>query len=632
MASDTVPAAVPDPQDRAQPAGAITPGKGLLASLVAPVGPARPDFDLAPATPAGEPSDMTVDSGSSAAYHDTDTKQNNASGNGPTNGVKSIWRAWLLAGAARWAKGGGTANKRLDMQKAQAQAQKEVRQVKVNRSEGSLFGGGSSGGNSGGSGGGGKSLGSKNTPGNNGKGGSSHSNSPKNHSSGNGSAGSSGGNAGKSGSGGGSGGAGHHGGSGGKGSGNSGSGGPGKGSTGHDSGTGKAPKGDGGSKSSTGNGSTGAGKNGAQGPSGASGKDGAAGKSDGAGKNRTDKPVTTTTCGEASGINLAKDKKPTDPAKTPKTTGGADGKDGKTQTPAAGSAGAPGKPGANTGTSGAAAGQAKTPTKPDAAKDAPKPIDVQKTDGKPQTVKDPATKDQTPAPGGKPITTQTARETGYRDGTRAARVTAHVKAYRDGVKDGWTDTTEAAQREKARLDAAHQQRKQDRAEDKPMAPTATQQQAQPIGVRSVTETHVYLDEGASRYALGRGEVRSLKKFELRLEEKAAALAKIAENTKALKAHADAQAAKATRLLEQAKAVKPGDKVIAALAKLADTAKTQATNADEIHQRAVRAADACKAVLANVQTRYGGIYKAVADSGLATPAEGRFYREGNTAHV
>ncbi|MFD1278071.1 hypothetical protein ACFQ51_57000, partial [Streptomyces kaempferi] len=58
------------------------------------------------------------------------------------------------------------------------------------------------------------------------------------------------------------------------------------------------------------------------------------------------------------------------------------------------------------------------------------------------------------------INTQESRETGYRDGTRVAKVTAHVKAYRDGFADGHTDTTEAADREKARLDQAHQDHKQ----------------------------------------------------------------------------------------------------------------------------------------------------------------------------
>lgn len=146
----------------------------------------------------------------------------------------------------------------------------------------------------------------------------------------------------------------------------------------------------------------------------------------------------------------------------------------------------------------------------------------------------------------------------------------------------------------------------------------------PIEVRGVTGSHVLLGDGAGKDSMSRGEVRSLKSFERRLAAKSTTMQKVAEDTKGLKAHAEEQANKATRLLEAAKAVKGGEKLAASLAKLQEAAQVQSGKAEEIHQRAVRAADACRTVLANVETRYGGMYKAVVDSPETSPAETLFY--------
>ncbi|MEU2873018.1 hypothetical protein ABZ769_28105 [Streptomyces olivoreticuli] len=230
---------------------------------------------------------------------------------------------------------------------------------------------------------------------------------------------------------------------------------------------------------------------------------------------------------------------------------------------------------------------------------------------------------------GKPFSTRESREAGYRDGTRAARVVAHAKAYRDGVKDGWGDTTEAAGREKVRLDKAHEERKNAREKEQLVSGTGNSSadfhKPEPIGVREVNGSHVLLGDGAAKESMSRGEVRSLKGFERRLTAKSASMTTIAEDTKGLKAHAEEQARKATRLLEDAKAVEGGEKLAAALARLEEAAKVQAGKAEEIHKRAVRAAEGCAVVLSNVETRYGGIYRAVVDSDETAPAELAFYK-------
>ena len=149
---------------------------------------------------------------------------------------------------------------------------------------------------------------------------------------------------------------------------------------------------------------------------------------------------------------------------------------------------------------------------------------------------------------------------------------------------------------------------------------------QPIGVTQVTANTIHLGDGAQRDSMSRGEVRSLKGFERRLDDKSQTMAKVSETTRSLKAHAGEQVQKATQLLEQALAVEGGDKLASALAKYRDIAKVQEMKADELHTRAVRGAEGCRVVLANVETRYGGIYKAVVDSPETTPAELDFYKD------
>ncbi|MFW3477462.1 hypothetical protein [Streptomyces microflavus] len=216
---------------------------------------------------------------------------------------------------------------------------------------------------------------------------------------------------------------------------------------------------------------------------------------------------------------------------------------------------------------------------------------------------------------------------------------ALARAYRDGVKDGWADTLTAADHEKALLDDAHEDRKnsrdQTRESEQPVT-TATASSAdhhdtapdgplQPIQVTGIDAKHLHLGDGASRTSISRGEVRSLKQFERRLEDRLTTLQATADTTKQLQAHAEGQAQQAQNLLEQAKAVKGGDKLTTALSRLAEDAKKQAIEAEEIHKRAVRSADACGAVLANVTTRYSVMYQAVVDSPETVPAELAYYQ-------
>ncbi|WP_097964975.1 hypothetical protein [Streptomyces sp. or20] len=683
MSADAAPAAattpsiaIPPAPNTAPTATGAGPRQGLLASMVAPVEPARPTFTLDPAAAAQDPSqggnDVPAGGVSSAAFHDTttpaDTKTDSTSREGAGKPKQGMIRALVLAAATRWAKGGGTANKRLDMHKARAQADqvKETRQVTVNRSPST--GGGAGTGKGSGAGGG------RGPKGSGPKGSGPKGSGPKG--SGPGSASGSGGSGGKSldrkSSGGGT-----------K---NSGSTGPSTGPKNSTSPT-KGPK------------NPSAPDKGGSGPSGSSGSSGRGGDTgriggggSGGGKNtgggRTDSATTP---------KPAKTKDT--PESTPKHTAPAPKGSGKTGTGggaaasgAKGSAGSTGKPGkdgkaapapkdpsadggTNTkdapastripkqtttndkNTTGKNTGDTAKDTKPkpDLTKDQkpkdPTTKDAGSTPDKPDPAskatgdeKQPAGKTTTPAQAvtadasGTPLATQPARETGYRDGTRAGKAAAHVRAYRDGVKDGWADSLAAADHEKALLDEAREDRKNSRDEtresEQPVATviassadhhTTTPDGPQPIEITGIDANNLHLGDGAARTTISRGEVRTLKQFERRLTDRLTTLQTTADTTKQLQAHAEGQAQQAQNLLEQAKGVKGGDKLATALSRLTEDAKKQAAEAGEIHKRAVRSADACAAVLANVSTRYGGMYQAVVDSPETIPAELAYYQ-------
>ena len=605
MAADTAPAAVPD-----QPHQQATPG--LLTSMLAPVEPARTAaFTIDPTTsPAA--ADGTLAGISSAAFHDDNTPENdpkNTNSGAQTRGRESVVRAWLLAGAERWKKGAGTGIKRLEVEKARAMAQqvRETRTVAVNRSApapqkpaaSKAGGSGASGGGKGpaktnSSAGAGPKNTAPKTSGTSGRGGAGHGakapapKQPKQHA---------------------------------------------------PAPAPKAPKQPTTPASSsrtskpvpaekTGGKTTGPssppkGSTGDKAP--AKGKDGRNGSdakapttkpSSGGTHPRTDKPTADTT-------------KPGPRADKPTSTT-QDRAQRRISLLKPRTATAPtAKPTDDTKRfAEPAATDAEKPTTPKTDQAKPQKTDA-KTPAKPEkSVPANGQKASAPTPTG-PLATREARETGYRDGARAGRTAAQVRAYRDGVKDGWADTTAAAAAERAVLDQAHAERQQQRDKEAampPAPPRPTRDPAVPIPVTGIDAASVHLGPGANRTALARGEVRTLKGFERRLDAKTADLQRVAETTKGLEDHADQQAQAATQLLEAAKTVEGGAKLVADLVRLQEAAQAQAAKAADIHTRAVRAADSCGAVLTNVATRYGGIYKAVVDSGEAAPAELDFYKE------
>jgi hypothetical protein len=615
MASDTAPAAVPDPADPPTSTAPSGPAAGPITSLLTPVEPARPtsaafNLDPANATPdsLNTPAEAQTAGVSSATYqNDANAPQSggkNSTGNGQQTGVI---RAFALAAIERWKKGADARNKRLDIQKAKAQAHQVKEARTVNRAEKIVGGSTNSGTTSG------KSLDSKGQK-NAGSSGTSK-NGKTNAGSGSGSSGS----AGRSGSGSG---AGSGGSSGGRGA-------PG----GSSSGSSGAKNGSGGGRGSSGSSGHGTSGHGAGGNSPKTSKNDAKGhhqtskgtdsKKNG-GKHGAGTTPETATCGDASGISLSKDKK-----SKSRDTSSDTGKGGRADSAAKGgskdsSSGTTGKTKDGSSTRPSSTSDTKTGTDS-------KKVDLEKKDTKTgkadKAAKDNHLKGSTaPTTNGQPINTKPSREAGYRDGSRTAKATAHVKAYRDGFKDGHGDTSEAAQREKERLDKAHEARKQQRAKDQPVTASSADHQPQgpqPIDVKEVTDKHVVLD-GGQTYT--RGEIRNLKQYERRIGEKATNMGKAAEGTRQLQAHAEDQADKALKFLEMAKTIEGGDRFIGILTRLHESATIQIREAQELHKRVVRAADNTRVVLINVEIRYGGIYKAVCDSPLTKPAELAWYRK------
>lgn len=540
MATDTVPAAAPGSPE---PTASTQPETGFLASMLAPVEPARPTFDLSPATnnssaTAGpdEALDRSAPGLSSASFRDTEKAVTRDATGEKRKAQGSVWKAWWLAGATRWAKGGGAANKRIDMRKAKAQAH----QVKESRTTSVTNSGGLSGRNSVGAGGASK--------GNSGKaGGNSSTKSPSNSSRGAG------------------GGRGTSGGSGGAGSGP----GSGRDKKADNRGTGSGP-----------NGSASKGK-GAAGTSGSS---------------------NTGTSAKSSGDKAKSDGKGSSPKGSGSTgtgpKGAVSGGGGKP-----GSAGKDGKPG-KSGVSGGGNSPGKRP-------DTRTPLEK-------------------------------SREIGHKDGGAVRNAVDHVKAYKDGTVDGYRDKRDKNAREHDRLDKAHadhnkkpDDRKNPAAEKtgSPQPVIVTEQEddgvttdVKPLTVKSIDANALTLGADATRATYGRRELRNFKQYERKLEAKETNLQKIAEACKQLEKEAEREAKDCQDLLEQAKSVEGGEKLLGKLTKLADAAKNQTAEAAELAKCAKRAAEMCKVVLTNIQTRYAPLYKAVQDSDETKPAELRFYND------
>uniref|UniRef100_UPI00366FCD7C hypothetical protein n=1 Tax=Bacillus tropicus TaxID=2026188 RepID=UPI00366FCD7C len=596
MATDTappVPAGPPEPP--AAPAASTAPAPaadtGIMAALMAAVEPARPVTATAGARPDGDDpaakadADGVVDRSSPGVTSESFKAPEDLTGAGSdaagARHKEGVFKTLIRAGATRWAKGGGTANKRLDLEKAKASAHqvKEARTTTVTKSPGLPTRNGS-----GGAGGGGRNSG-----------GSSGGNSGRN-STGNGSAGT-----GRGGSGGATGGGGR---------GSSGS----NGSSGSGGGRGTSGNGGGGSSKDTSpkaaKDSGGKGKDGSSGNAGASGKAGKDGKAGASGNSGG------STSGGASGGSSGTSKDKADTGKDTKVdltkgggsgqgSGGSSGSSGSSgKTGSSGSGGGSGSSGSS-GKNGAAGADTRTPLE--------RSREVGHGDGSAvRNVID--------------------------------HVQAYAKGTKDGYQDKKEENgKEHARLDQAHAD--HKAKQQDPKQDNPKGTTVTGPGGQtiviappdegddgvstdvkPLLVKQIDANTLTLGTDGARGSISRKELRNFKQYERKLEAKENHLIKVADACKSLEAAAQDEAKDCQELADQAKAVEGGEKLAAKLSRLADAAKAQATEAAELHKRAKRAAEMCKVVLTNIGTRYAPLYKAVVDSDETKPAELRFYND------
>jgi hypothetical protein len=635
MATDTappVPAGPPDPPAPAAAGSVPAPAgdTGIMAALMAAVEPARPvTAPGAGARPEGDDPaakadpDGAVDRSSPGYTSAVRAPEGLVGTDSDAAGARhkeGVIKTLLRAGATRWAKGGGAANKRLDVAKAQAAAHqvKETRTTTVMKSSGIPTRS-----SSGGAGGGSQGSTGKNT------GGSGR------NSGGNGSAG-----AGRGGSGAGHGGAGR-----GSSGSNGGNGSGGRGSSGSNNG-GESRKGRGVGGNADGNsggaspknsgaqkpdGSAGKGKGGGSaGNSGASGKDGGNGKTEGNGKAGASGNGGGSGSDGSSGGRSPDSKNKDGKDQIPKDGTGKDPKGGpkadlekRGGSPGSGSAGSGGRSGSSGGT-----GKSGTSGK----------------DGKSGSAGGGSTGSETRTP------LQRSRETGHGDGAAVRNVVDHVQAYAKGAKDGYQDKRRENGREHARLDKAHDQhraKQQDPKKDDPqqqgtkvagpdgqtlvIAPPDEKDDGmstdvKPLLVKEIDPNTLTLGTEGAAGSISRKELRNFKQYERKLEAKENHLVKVADACKSLEAAAEDESRDCQQLAEQAKAVKGGEKLAAKLSRLADSAKAQATEAAELRKRAQRAAEMCRVVLTNIGTRYAPLYKAVVDSDETKPAELRFYND------
>lgn len=238
--------------------------------------------------------------------------------------------------------------------------------------------------------------------------------------------------------------------------------------------------------------------------------------------------------------------------------------------------------------------------------------------------------------------TQSSREAGYRDGTRAGAVVGHAKAWKDGVEDGYFDRKAADDAERRRMDRAkadNARRPKATAPDmkpassstvdleKKMPTTQTPAAAQPVTVTGISASSVsFGDPGGAMITMSRGEVRTLKAFEQRMAAKVPVMLRVAEECKETRKTAEDLALRAQRLAEQAKHVDGGARLVAKLNRLAEQAAILKTKTSDMEKAAVRGEEAVRVVVANAHTRHGGIYRAVVESPLTKPAERDFYTD------
>lgn len=594
MATDTAPVPEGSPDPPTSPTATTVPAPaedtGIMAALMAAVEPvrpvtatgagARPDDDdpAAKADPDGamDRSAPGVTSASFKAPEDLTGANSDAAG---TRHKEGVFKTLIRAGATRWAKGGGTANKRLDIEKARAGAHqvRESRTTTVMKSPGLPTRNGS----------GGVSGGGSNSGGNGGR------NSGR-HSTGNGSTGT-----GRGGNGGGSG----EGGRGSSDSNRSGVSSDGRGTNGKGSSKDSGNKGKDGS--SGGSGASGkAGKNGKAGAPGGAGStsDGSSVGSSGGSKDKVGKKM-------ASKEKAGKEKGATTDLK--KGGDGGQGQGGSSGSGGgSGSTGGAGKNGENGegGTAGHRADGTDTRT--------PLQRSRETGHGDGSAVRTAVDHVKAYAKGAKD---------GYQD-TKEENSEEHVRLDK-----------EHAERKAKKQPPKDDPKQQGTAVTGPSGQTlviappdegddGVSTDVKPLLVKEINANTLTLGTDGARGAISRKELRNFKQYERKLAAKESHLIKVADACKSLEAAAEDEAKDCQQLAEQAKAVEGGEKLAAKLTKLADAAKAQAAEAAELHKRAKRAAEMCKVVLTNIGTRYAPLYKAVVDSDETKPAELRFYND------
>lgn len=598
MATDTappVPAGPPDPP--AVPTAGTASGPaadtGIMAALMAAVEPARPvtatgagarpdgDDPAAKADPEGvvDRSSPGVTSDSFKAPEDLTGAGSDAAGARHKEGV---FKTLIRAGATRWAKGGGAANKRLDLEKAKASAHqvKEARTTTVMKSPGLPTRNGS-----GGDGGAGRNSGG-NSGGNSGR-----------NATGNGSTGT-----GRGGSGGATGG----GGRGSSGSNGTGGSGGGRGTSGNGGG--------GSSKDAIPKGAKGSGSKGKDGSSGNSGAGEKAGKDGKAGASGSGSGSTSS--GSSHG-NSGTSKDKADKGKGAKADlkkGGSSGQGSGGSSGISDGSGSKGSSGKNggSGKNGAASHNSN------------------------------GTDNRTPLQRSR----ETGHGDGSAVRNAVDHVKAYAQGTKDGYQDKKAENgKEHARLNKAHADhkAKKQDPKQDDPKQQRTSVTGPSGQrtviappdegddgvstdVKPLLVKEIDANTLTLGTEGAQGSISRKELRNFKQYERKLEAKENHLIKVADACKKLEASAEDEAKDCQELADQAKAVEGGEKLAAKLTKLADAAKAQAAEAAELHKRAKRAAEMCKVVLTNIGTRYAPLYKTVVDSDETKPAELRFYND------
>ncbi|WP_328698521.1 hypothetical protein [Streptomyces sp. NBC_00342] len=607
MAIDTappVPAGPPDPP--AEPAASTAPepaaDTGIMAALMAAVEPARPVTAAgAGARPDGDDPaakadpDGVVDRSSPGVTSEHFKAQEDLSGDGSdaagARHKEGMFKTLIRAGATRWAKGGGTANKRLDLEKVRAGAHqvKEARTTTVMKSPGLPTRNGS----------GGASGGGRNSGGN--SGGNSGRNSTGNGSTGTG-RGTSGGTTGG-------------GGRGSSGSNGSGGSGGGRGTSGNGGGSSSKDTSPKGPKDSGGKGKDGSSGN--AGSGGKAGKDGKAGASGNGGGS---------TSGGSSGGNSGTSKDKADKGKGAKadlTKGGGQGSGGSS-----GSSGGSG----SSGSSGKSGGSGKSGAAGHSSNEADNRTPLQRSR-------------ETGHGDGSAVRNAVDHVKAYAQGTKDGY---QDKKEENGKEHARLDKAHADHKTKQQDDPKQQDPKQqDPKQDDPKQQGTTvtgpggqtlvvappdegddgvSTDVKPLLVKEIDANTLTLGTEGSSGSISRRELRNFKQYQRKLESKENHLIKVADACKSLEAAAEDEARDCQELAAQARAVEGGEKLAAKLAKLADHAKAQATEAAGLSRSAKRAAEMCKVVLTNIGTRYEPLYKAVVDSDETKPAELRFYND------